>query len=370
MRRGLNPVTRLCGACLVSMASSNVYAQSPQAPETITYPSADNRTQHVDVYPARVGANAPVLIFLSASRTDPSTVAWARAGIARGLTVVVPDTAGQSVGVTLDGWFAYQREHASALGVDAGAVALFAPSGFVSAALPYVQDPRHAEVKAAVFYYGTGTVQQFRLDLPIMFVRAGLDRPGLNGTFDRLMSTALAQNAPVTITNHSGGPHAFDVLEGGPVSDAIRDRALTFVRESLSAEYRAALNARMAEAHAAAAMTSGEAPRAVVEYAALVAAHLPDDQRLRLSYGEALLEAGRPQGRPCDTLAPLRGGGLGARDVGVPAAKACAFAGDLAATVDWLRSIPRQFRPVQLLEDPAFQRLRTLPKDSRALFRN
>jgi dienelactone hydrolase len=302
-----------------------------------------------------------------ASRTDASTVAWARAGIARGITVVVPDTAGQSVGTVLDGWLAYQREHAQALGVDADAVAVFAPSGFVSAALPYVEDPRHTQVKAAVFYYGTGAVQQFRLDLPIMFVRAGLDRPGLNGTFDRLMSTALAQNAPVTIANHSGGPHAFDVVEGGPISDALRDRALTFVREALSAEHRAALNARLAEAHAAGAMASGEATRAAAEYAALVAAR-PDDQRLRLSHGEALLEAGRPR-EACDALAPLRGRGLGARDLGVPAARACALAGDLAVAVDWLRSIPKPFRPIQLAEDPAFQRLRSLP-EFQALFRD
>ena len=348
-----------CAACLVSLAFTGFAARPAQAPEAITYPEAQSGPQQADVYRSHSGTRSPVLVMLTADRRHDSTLAWVRDAIAHGITVVVPDAGDRSVAAVLDGWLAYQRQHAAALEIDPEAVGIFAPSGLVSEALPYVEDPRHLDVKAAVFYYGAGRVQQFRLDLPIMFVRAGLDRPQVNAAFDRLVGAALAQNAPISVANYSGAPHAFDVIEGGPMADALRDRAIVFLRESLSAVQRDALRARVAVAHAAGAMTSADAARAATEYEALVAER-PADERLRLSYGEALLEAGRVKDA-CNVFAPLRGGSLGKRDVGVPAARACARAGDADAALGWLRSIPTFARPIGLEDDPAFERLRLLP---------
>jgi predicted Zn-dependent protease len=112
----------------------------------------------------------------------------------------------------------------------------------------------------------------------------------------------------------------------------------------------------MTGSYAAAAQTFGE----------LVREH-PDDARLRLSYGEALLAAGR-YASACAEFERLKGAALGARDRGVPAARACALSGDDAAAIGWLQTIPKRFLPAELERDAAFSSLRDRD-DFRALFR-
>ena len=56
-------------------------------------------------------------------------------------------------------------------------------------------------------------------------------------------------------------------------------------------------------------------------------------------------------------------GGLGQRDLGLPAAKACALDHDPEATMAWLTTIPPQFLPASVQSDPDFASL----KDRRGL---
>ena len=51
-------------------------------------------------------------------------------------------------------------------------------------------------------FYGSAPVAEFRLDLPVLYVRAGLDRPGVNRDITTLAALAVSQNAPVTLVNH------------------------------------------------------------------------------------------------------------------------------------------------------------------------
>jgi len=86
--------------------------------------------------------------------------------------------------------------------------------------------------------------------------------------------------------------------------------------------------------------------KAVPIYADLVAAR-PDDARLRLSYGEALL--GNAQyAEACGELEKLKGKGLGYRDLGLPAARACMLKGDADAAMAWLKTIPTRFLPPEV----------------------
>jgi hypothetical protein len=84
-----------------------------------------------------------------------------------------------------------------------------------------------------------------------------------------------------------------------------------------------------------------------------------------MAYGEALLGVAQ-YAAACAEFEKLKGRGLGHRDLGVPAARACAQKGDADAAVAWLASIPPRFRP-QLATDPAFASLRSRA-DFRALF--
>ena len=82
------------------------------------------------------------------------------------------------------------------MGIDPERLIVIAWSGNVSAGLPAVEDTQRKAIKAAVIYYGSADVSQVRLDLPVLFVRAGLDQPLTNQSFDRRIAAGIAANAP------------------------------------------------------------------------------------------------------------------------------------------------------------------------------
>ena len=106
----------------------------------------------------------------------------------------------------------------------------------------------------------------------------------------------------------------------------------------------------------------GDFATAASLYGELVAAK-PDDRNLVLTYGEALLGAGRYKEAPVQ-FAPLKGK-AGARDLGVPAVKASMLAGDSGGAVASIASIPKQYRPMSLKDDPVFAPLKTARTSSR-----
>src|SRR5262249_57799667 len=110
------------------------------------------------------------------------------------------------------------------------------------------------------------------------------------------------------------------------------------------------------EATAAAYVATGNFRQAATTYAELVAAR-PDDARLRLAYGEALLGDAQYEAA-CAEFEKLKGKGLGYRDLGIPAARACAQMGDGNAAIAWLASIPVRFRPMEIEKDPIFASIR------------
>ena len=242
---------------------------------------------------------------------------------------------------------------------------MYAGSGNVYRALPLVQDPKLTAVKAAVMYYGGAEVSRFRLDLPLLFVRAGLDRPPVNRTISELVSAAVAQNAPVTLLNHASGYHAFEIFNDDEATREVMDRTIEFVKRTTAPGYQAAVRRGLLEATAAGHVATGQFPQAAQVYGELVAAR-PEDSRLRLAYGEALLGAGQ-FAAACSELEKLKGKGLGPRDLGVPAARACMQKGDGDAAVAWLQSIPDRFRPASLEKDPIFAPIRERA-DFKALF--
>jgi hypothetical protein len=85
-----------------------------------------------------------------------------------------------------------------------------------------------------------------------------------------------------------------------------------------------------------------------------------------LAYGEALL--GDAQfATACAEFEKLKGKGLGPRDLGLPAARACMQKGDADTAIAWLRSIPQRFLPTSVQSDPIFAAVQNRA-DFRALF--
>jgi dienelactone hydrolase len=357
----------------VAHAQQAQYAFPPPAPgvtvsNDIQYATAGTTTLAMDVY--RLSGSSPrrpALIFFNratgADRKWDFYASWARTAASKGLVGIVPDLRSGSEAADFKLLLAHLDQRAAEYGIEG--IAVYAASGNVSAALPALQDPAVTSVKAAVIYYGAANVQQFRLDLPILYVRAGLDRPPLNEAIATLSSRALAQNAPLTLLNYAGGHHGFEAVDNNALTRKVIDDTLEFVIAATSAPYQSALRAALGEATAAGFVQSGKFKEAADEYARMVAAR-PDDHRMRLAYGEALL-GDKQYAAACAELEKLKGKGLGPRDLGLPAAHACLLKGDPAAAVAWLNTIPARFLPPTIAQDPRFAALKDR-EDFQALF--
>lgn len=344
-------------------------ANSYQAVRDIQYGTAAGDPLRMDVYRPTGSGVAPTLIFSNIAygpqRDNVFYRTWAQIAASKGVTAIVPDLRRESYVEDMVKLLQYvTTRDGAAHGIDRTALAVYAGSGNVSLALPFVQDRRSSAITAAVMYYGAADVPHFRPELPVLFVRAGLDRPALNRAITELVGRAVTQNAPWTLLNHSGGRHAFEIRNDDDATRRMIDETIAFVKAATSASYQAALKEAVPEALAAGHVTAGRSKEAAAAYAALVSAR-PEDHTLRLAYGEALL--GDAQfAAACAEFERLKGKPLGPRDLGIPAARACMQKGDADAAIAWLRGIPQQYRP-NLLDDPTFAGIRDR-EDFKALF--
>jgi dienelactone hydrolase len=335
----------------------------------VEYGTSGTTRLAMDVYkPAGTSTpRGPALVFFNravgADRSQRFWAAWARAAASKGLIAVLPDLRPGSEAADFRVLLAYLEAHGREQGIEG--IAVYAASGNVFSAFPVVEDPALTSIKAAVMYYGAANITQFRLDLPVLYVRAGLDRPSVNESIASLAGLAIAQNAPVTLLNYAGGHHAFEMVDDTDATRQVIEETLDFVKRALSPQYQAALRASLPEATAAGYVQTRKFREAAAEYGRMVAAR-PDDARLRLAYGEALLGDGQAAAA-CAEFDKLRGKGLGYRDLGLPAARACLQKGDPDAAIAWLKSIPPQFLPASLAKDPDFAALQNRA-DFQALF--
>jgi hypothetical protein len=138
------------------------------------------------------------------------------------------------------------------------------------------------------------------------------------------------------------------------------DRTVEFVKHATSGPYQVAMRRALPEATAAAHVQTRNYRQAATEYGDLVAAR-PDDARLRLAFGEALLGDAQYE-RACAEFEKLKGKGLGPRDLGLPAARACVQKGDPEAAIQWLKTIPSRFLPAEIQNDEVFGPQRNRPE--------
>jgi dienelactone hydrolase len=145
------------------------------------------------------------------------------------------------------------RENAASLGLDSERIGLWACSGNVPNALWALMSERFA---CAALCYGfmldldgaTGvadaaktfffanpcagrSVSDLPDDLPLLIARAGADEnPGLNDSIDRFAAEALARDLPVTVVNHAGAPHAFDLVDDSEATREVIRQIVAFLR--------------------------------------------------------------------------------------------------------------------------------------------
>ena len=367
------PAVCIAVALVSSVATQEMRFFYPAPPASAVAVSKDQAygTLQMDVYrPANAaGKSLPVLVFFNiasgAQRSNFFYKPWAEIAASRDLVAILPDLRDDSFEKDFDALITHLTANASSLGIDRDRIALYAGSGNVYRALPLVQNPKQTVIKAAVMYYGSAQVSEFRRDLPILMVRAGLDRPPVNRAIADLATLAANQNAPLTLLNYAGGHHAFEIVDDEDATRDVIDTTIEFVKRTTAPTYQASLRRALPEATAAAHVATGNFAAAAASYAELVKAR-PDDARIRLSYGEALLGASQ-FAEACTELEKLKGKGLGPRDLGVPAARACMQKGDAEAALAWLKSIPQRFLPRSVEKDPIFAPIQNRP-EFKALF--
>ena len=289
-------------------------------------------------------------------------VGWASLAAAAGFAAITYDSHPNGELEDWDALIAHLRAQAGAYGLDPQNVALMAWSGHVSRGLGLAMDGRRAELKSAVFLYGFAEVQSFRLDLPTLFVRAGLDTPGLNRALDALIARALAANAPVSVVGYGAGAHGFELVNDNVLTREIIDQVLSFLRSHAKAAVATAVRSDASIAQAAAALYREDFASAARAYEILVAQY-PSSVDYNLRLGESLLGMDQ-NARALSALQrawTLNNGGR-ARDIGYPAAIAAARLRDFKAAEPFLRALlMRGVTKVQLRDDP---RLSGLASDS------
>ncbi len=68
-----------------------------------------------------------------------------------------------------------------------------------------------------------------------MIVRAGRDEtPGINDSIDRFVGAALTLDLPLSLINHRGAPHSFDLVDDTEATREIVRRILGFLRFHLA----------------------------------------------------------------------------------------------------------------------------------------
>lgn len=153
----------------------------------------------------------------------------------------------------------YLSAHGAARQIDASRIGVWAASGNVPVALALLMD-RKDRLRAAMLSTGytldlEGTAvadaaQAYRFvnaargrtlsDLPpdvaLFLVRAGREEfAGLNDALDRFAAEAIARNLPLTLVNHSTGPHGFELDDDSPTAAYIVRAMLAFMRFHLEA---------------------------------------------------------------------------------------------------------------------------------------
>jgi hypothetical protein len=333
----------------------------------LPYRQAGDRTLAFDLYRPAVGGARPVVVFLNGIGVDwmrghAQYAGWAAAVTTRGLAGITMDSNEPTVDDDFRSLVAHLRANAAILGVDPGRLLLWSCSANVKRGLPLAM-AGDSGVQAAVVYYGIGELTAFRGERPVLFVRAGLDNPGLNRALDELVARGLRDNAPVEVLNYAAGSHGFDLRDDTETTRAVITRTLDFMERALTTPLVDAVRDGVPLAAAAGRVFQQDWKGAADAYAALAAAR-PADSLVWQRLGEARVALGewRPAAEAFEKALALGSPNRGM--VSVSLAKAYARLGDADRALAALEGVRQflRFFVADLKSDPAFASLRTDPR--------
>ena len=256
-------------------------------------------------YPAGGGSSTlwPAVVFVNGvgGRLNEWEIyrSWARLVAAHGIAGITAESDPAKPADSVRALFEHLARNGASLGLDSSRLAAWACSGNVGAALPLLMDTAPPGVRAAVILYGTGEAAALRKDLPVFWVLAGRDSPGLVEGQRALFARAVAQGVPWTMINAPDLPHAFDAVEDTPHSRQLVRDIVDFLAASLvpAAPASPPSLAKRATAH----MYGNEPDKAAAVYREILSANPKDVEAQRL-LGLALTR----QGKTAEAVEALR----------------------------------------------------------------
>jgi dienelactone hydrolase len=234
-------------------------ADAPAATMDLYYP-----------YAAGAGMSPAIVVVLGYPPREPNplgcafkemewSVSWGRLIAASGIVAIFYTN--RNPEADLRAVLSHIREHAESLHIDPRRIGLFASSGSGPLALSTVMAERGDLACAALCFPFTldaggstaiaesaakwgfvnatagRSVGDLPPDVPLFVARAGQDQfPHLNEALDRFVADALARDLPVTVVNHAGAPHAFDLVHDSDATREIIRQLLRFLQFYLSGD--------------------------------------------------------------------------------------------------------------------------------------
>jgi dienelactone hydrolase len=163
---------------------------------------------------------------------------WSRLVATEGLIGVTFQSRGWASAADGADLLRFLEKNAAKYGLDASRIALWASSANTTAGMRLALPAENRQVRALVIYYGMtnypADLRPTRQDLPILMVRAGLDRSGLNSGMELFLKNALEADVPIEFINYLRGRHGFDGFDDNDDSRRIIRRTVDFLRAELT----------------------------------------------------------------------------------------------------------------------------------------
>ena len=278
----------------------------------------------IDIYSPpdlKAGEKRPAVVFINAigDRGDNKVKSWAiyqswpRLVAAHGMIGVSMDADGARIQESLRGVFDFLTKQGAQHGVDGERLGLYAASANVRGTYEYlIGDNAAPGIRAAALYYGGVPTGRMRADLPVLFIVAQGDAPGMGEPLGGLWRRVVEAKAPWSLLFASNLPHGFDAFSDNDDSRRIIQQSLAFWKSNLEPVPQPPW--QPSPARDIVATIYGNEPQRTAEMLANWIKENPNDSAAQIQYGRVLLQLRRFDEA---TAAYEKAQALGANDPGI-----------------------------------------------------
>ncbi len=257
----------------------------------------------VDIYSPpdlKEGEKRPAVVFINAvgDRGENKVKSWGiyqswpRLVAAHGMIGVSMDADSTRIQESLRGVFEFLTTKGGQYGVDGTRLALYAASANVRGTHQYLTGEHAAKgIRAVALYYGGVPAERVRADLPVLFIVAQGDAPGMGAALGTLWQRVVEAKAPWSLLFASNLPHAFDAFSDNDDARRIIQQSLAFWKSYLEPVPQPSWQPSPARA-VVAALYANE-PQRAVEVLGNWLKENPNDAMAHIQYGRLLVQLRR-----------------------------------------------------------------------------